>query len=107
MKSNSLSTEWNIYDWILSEEIREDWRRKPPLSLTEQAQIIRFAYRSVEEKLQAFEELFERKTVVKEELPEEQKALGAIAGEISSIRVQRGEEEAAGRFREIFMQDWK
>ena len=96
MKSNSLSTEWNIYDWILSEEIREDWRRKPPLSLTEQAQIIRFAYRSVEEKLQAFKELFERKT-----------AVGAIAGEISSIRVQRGEEEAAGRFREIFMQDWK
>ena len=44
---------------------------------------------------------------MKEELPEEQKALGAIAGEISSIRVQRGEEEAAGRFREIFMQDWK
>lgn len=61
MKSNSLSTEWNIYDWILSEEIREDWRRKPPLSLTEQAQIIRFAYRSVKEKLQAFEGFLKEK----------------------------------------------
>jgi hypothetical protein len=32
MKSNGLSAEWNIYEWILSKEIREDWRRKPPLS---------------------------------------------------------------------------
>ena len=28
MKSNGLSAEWNIYEWILSKEIREDWRRK-------------------------------------------------------------------------------
>ena len=53
MKSNSLSAEWNIYDWILSEEIREDWRRRPPLPLSEEARIISFAYRSIEEKLQA------------------------------------------------------
>lgn len=66
MKSSGLSAELNIYDWILSEEIREDWKRKPPLSLTEQAQIIHFAYRSVEEKLQAFEELFERKEDMEE-----------------------------------------
>lgn len=60
MESRDLSGEFTIYDWILSKEIREDWRRRPPLPLREQAQIILFAYRSVEEKLQALERLFER-----------------------------------------------
>lgn len=70
MESNHVSAEWNIYDWILSEEIREDWRRHPPLPLSEEARIISFAYRSIEEKLQALAILSRRAkdTEEKEEL---------------------------------------
>ncbi len=61
MKENQgLRAEFNIYDWILSKEIREDWKKKPPLPPGEQAQIIFTAYRPIEDKLQALMEILEK-----------------------------------------------
>ena len=44
---------FDIYSWILSLEIREWLKKKPPLPLLEQAKIVYKAYRSAEDKLQA------------------------------------------------------
>ena len=61
MKENQgLRAEFNIYDWILSKEIREYWKKKPPLPPGEQAQIIFTAYRPIEDKLQALMEILEK-----------------------------------------------
>lgn len=52
--------ELDIYSWILSPEIREAWKKEPPLPLLEQAAIIDSAYRPVEEKLRVIAGLYVR-----------------------------------------------
>lgn len=51
---------FDIYSWILSPEIREWMRKRPPMSITDQATIVYHAYRSVEDKLQAMTWLLAR-----------------------------------------------
>ena len=49
----------DIYDWILSEEIREHLRANHSLSLDEKVTVIHTAYRSLEEKYAALQALLE------------------------------------------------
>lgn len=51
---------FDIYSWILSPEIREWMRKRPHMSITDQATIVYHAYRSVEDNLQAMTWLLAR-----------------------------------------------
>lgn len=82
---------FDIYSWILSQEIREAWRKQPPLPLLEQAGIIFPAYRSVEEKLEALTALLSQA-----ETREEKKFLRkAVAYYGEAIRQMKGEDGKA------------
>lgn len=88
MKSNKVLQELDIYSWILSEEIREAWKKEAPLPLLEQAGIIYPAYRSVEDKLQAL-----RTLLAQAGTEEEREQLGKAAAYYETgIRQMRGED---------------
>lgn len=51
---------FDIYSWILSSEIRDWMKKRPPMPILTQANIVFCAYRSVEDKLQAMTWLLSR-----------------------------------------------
>lgn len=64
---------FDIYPWILSEEIREHIRRTHPLSIFEKEGIICRSYRALEDKLSALQALHDEA-----ENEEEQEKIGQI-----------------------------
>ncbi|MEY8336975.1 hypothetical protein AALB16_02955 [Lachnospiraceae bacterium 62-35] len=56
----NICEKFDIYSWILSQEIREELKKKPALSIMDQAEIVYNAYRSVGDKLGAFTCLLNR-----------------------------------------------
>ena len=80
---------FDIYSWILSLEIREWLKKKPPLPLLEQAKIVYKAYRSAEDKLQAMTLLLD---MAKEE--EERECLRQTAAYLQfAVRQMEDEED--------------
>lgn len=93
----------DIYSWILSPEIREAWKKEPPLPLLEQAVIIDSAYRPVEEKLRVIAGLY-----VRAKTGEEKKELHqAVIFYETAIRLMKGQDResvpGAQRPEEIWM----
>lgn len=92
---------FDIYSWILSSEIREWMRKRPPMPILTQANIVFCAYCSVEDKLQAMTWLLSRaEEEEKEDLEQAAAYLRFIVRQITS-----GKNGGPGRWdrKEIWM----
>lgn len=92
---------FDIYSWILSSEIRDWMRKKPPMPVLTQANIVFCAYRSVEDKLQAMTWLLSRaEEEEKEDLEQAAAYLRFVGRQITS-----GKNSGPGRWdrKEIWM----